>query len=235
MLYEAYKTFGFEKIDVKLATRPDKRIGTDAFWDLAENALAEGLKKQNLPFEILEGEGAFYGPKVEFHVQDALKRSWQLGTIQYDPNLPERFDLEYTGSDGSAHRPVMLHRAVLGSLERFFSVYLEHCGGNFPAWLAPEQVTVVTVHEDLNAYANEVVAQMKARGLRVTSDLSNDKLGAKIRNARLSRVPYIAVVGQKEAEAKSVGVRSRDAGELGAIALDAFIEKVVAESKPGQS
>ena len=234
MLYEAYKTFGFEKIDVKLATRPDKRIGSDEFWDLAENALAEGLKKQNLEFEILEGEGAFYGPKVEFHVQDALKRSWQLGTIQYDPNLPERFDLEYTGNDGAAHRPVMLHRAVLGSLERFFSVFLEHCGGNFPAWLAPEQVTVVTVHEDLNAYATDVVAQLRAKNIRCTADLSNDKLGAKIRNARLTRVPYIAVVGQKEAEAKSVGVRSRDAGELGAIALDAFIEKVVAESKPAQ-
>ncbi|MEO8874532.1 MAG: His/Gly/Thr/Pro-type tRNA ligase C-terminal domain-containing protein, partial [Polyangiaceae bacterium] len=167
-------------------------------------------------------------------VQDALKRSWQLGTLQYDPNLPERFDLEYTGSDGAAHRPVMLHRAVLGSLERFFSVFLEHCGGNFPVWLAPEQVTVVTVHEDLNAYATDVVTQLKARGIRATSDLSNDKLGAKIRNARLSRVPYIAVVGQKEAEAKSVGVRSRDAGELGAIALDTFIEKVVLESKPAQ-
>jgi threonyl-tRNA synthetase len=234
MFYEAYNTFGFGKIDVKLATRPDKRIGSDEFWDTAEKALADGLTKAGLTFEILEGEGAFYGPKIEFHVQDALKRSWQLGTMQYDPNLPERFDLEYTGSDGSAHRPVMLHRAVLGSLERFFSVYLEHCGGNFPAWLAPEQVTVVTVHEDLNAYANEVVAQLRAKNIRCTADLSNDKLGAKIRNARLSRVPYIAVVGQKEAEAKSVGVRSRDAGELGAIALDAFIEKVALESKPAQ-
>ncbi|MGH7327113.1 MAG: threonine--tRNA ligase, partial [Polyangiaceae bacterium] len=185
MVKEAYTTFGFEKFDVKLATRPDKRMGSDEFWTIAENALAEGLKKAGLEFEIAEGEGAFYGPKVEFHVLDALKRSWQLGTIQYDPNLPERFDLSFTASDGAAHRPVMLHRAVLGSLERFFSVYLEHCGGNFPAWLAPEQASVVTVHEDLNPYANEVVAKMKAKGIRVVSDLSNDKLGAKIRNARL--------------------------------------------------
>ncbi len=232
MIQEAYSTFGFEKFDVKLATRPDKRIGSDEFWTIAEDALSEGLKKAGLEFEIAEGEGAFYGPKVEFHVLDALKRSWQLGTIQYDPNLPERFDLEYTSNDGTAKRPVMLHRAVLGSLERFFSVYLEHCGGNFPAWLAPEQVTIVTVHEDLNAYATEVEQKLKAKGIRVTSDVSNDKLGAKIRNARLQRVPYIAVVGQKEAQAQSLGVRSRDAGELGAIAVDAFIEKLVAESKP---
>ncbi|HEX7666104.1 MAG TPA: threonine--tRNA ligase, partial [Polyangiaceae bacterium] len=163
MIKEAYSTFGFEKFDVKLATRPDKRIGTDEFWTIAEEALAEGLKKAGLEYEIAEGEGAFYGPKVEFHVLDALKRSWQLGTIQYDPNLPERFDLEYTSTEGTAKRPVMLHRAVLGSLERFFSVYLEHCGGNFPAWLAPEQVTIVTVHEDLNAYATEVEQKLKAK------------------------------------------------------------------------
>ncbi|MGH7280845.1 MAG: threonine--tRNA ligase [Polyangiaceae bacterium] len=232
MVKEAYTTFGFEKFDVKLATRPDKRMGSDEFWTIAENALAEGLKKAGLEFEIAEGEGAFYGPKVEFHVLDALKRSWQLGTIQYDPNLPERFDLSFTASDGAAHRPVMLHRAVLGSLERFFSVYLEHCGGNFPAWLAPEQASVVTVHEDLNPYANEVVAKMKAKGIRVVSDLSNDKLGAKIRNARLQRIPYICVVGKKEQETQSVGVRSRDLGELGAIALDTFIEKLASESRP---
>ncbi len=235
MVREAYTTFGFEKFDVKLATRPDKRIGSDEFWTIAENALADGLKKAGLEFEIAEGEGAFYGPKVEFHVLDALKRSWQLGTIQYDPNLPERFDLSFTASDGAAHRPVMLHRAVLGSLERFFSVYLEHCGGNFPAWLAPEQVSVVTVHEDLNPYANEVVAKMKEKGLRVVSDLSSDKLGAKIRNARLQRIPYICVVGKKEQETQSVGVRSRDAGELGAIPLDAFIEKLIGESRPAKT
>ena len=235
MVREAYTTFGFEKFDVKLATRPDKRIGSDEFWTIAENALADGLKKAGLEFEIAEGEGAFYGPKVEFHVLDALKRSWQLGTIQYDPNLPERFDLSFTASDGAAHRPVMLHRAVLGSLERFFSVYLEHCGGNFPAWLAPEQASVVTVHEDLNPYANEVVAKMKEKGLRVVSDLSSDKLGAKIRNARLQRIPYICVVGKKEQETQSVGVRSRDAGELGAIPLDAFIEKLIGESRPAKT
>src|SRR5215472_1303152 len=147
LLYEVYRTFRFDRVDVKLATRPEKRIGSDAFWDLAESALAEGLKKANQTFEIAEGEGAFYGPKVEFHVLDALKRSWQLGTIQYDPNLPERFELAYVGVDGKEHRPVMLHRAVLGSVERFMGVYIEHCGGNFPVWIAPRQAIVLTVSD----------------------------------------------------------------------------------------
>ncbi len=230
MLYEAYAAFGFERVDVKLATRPEKRIGTDADWDFAENALAEGLRRADLKFEIAEGEGAFYGPKVEFHVYDALKRSWQLGTIQYDPNLPERFELEYIGEDGKQHRPVMLHRAVLGTAERFLSVYLEHCGGNFPVWLAPTQATVLTVSEKFNGYAEKVVAEMLDKGLRVTADLSADKLGAKIRNARLSRVPYLCVVGGKEEEAGTLGVRSRDRGELGAIPVAQFVETLLAEA-----
>ncbi len=185
-----------------------------------------------MPFEITPGEGAFYGPKVEFHVQDALKRSWQLGTIQYDPNLPERFDLAYTGDDGKDHRPIMLHRAVLGSLERFFSVYLEHCGGNFPTWMSPKQVAVLTVTEQVDGYANSVVDALRARGIRVDADLGRDKLGAKIRNARLSRVPYLCVIGEKEQETKSVGVRSREKGELGAIPFDEFLETVAKEAKP---
>ena len=230
MLYEAYGAFGFTKVDVKLATRPEKRVGADEYWDLAENALAEGLKRAGLTFEIAEGEGAFYGPKVEFHVQDALKRSWQLGTIQYDPNLPERFDLHFVGEDGKPHRPVMLHRAVLGSLERFFSVYLEHCGGNFPTWLAPTQVAILTVSEKFNGYAERVAGELSDRGLRVTADLGPDKLGAKIRNARLQRLPYLCVVGGKEEEAGTVGVRSRDRGELGPIPLADFAATVVAEA-----
>ena len=232
LLYAAYEAFAFADIDIKLATRPDKRIGSDAEWDVSEGALREGLERAGLPFETVPGEGAFYGPKVEFHVKDALKRSWQLGTIQYDPNLPERFGLAYIGEDGKEHRPVMLHRAVLGSIERFFSVYLEHCGGNFPVWLAPTQALVLTVSDKSDAYARKVLAELRGRGLRVEADLSADKLGAKIRNARLTRVPYILVVGPKDAEAGAVSVRSRDRGELGAMPLAAFAELALGEAQP---
>ena len=230
MLYGVYQTFKFEKIDVKLATRPEKRFGTDEEWDTSEGALAQGLKSAGLPFEITPGEGAFYGPKVEFHVHDALKRSWQLGTIQYDWNLPERFNLSFIGQDGKGHRPVMLHRAILGSLERFFAVYLEHCGGNFPAWIAPKQAIVLTVSEKVDDYARKVHADLLALGLRVDLDDSADKLGAKIRNGRLARYPYLLVVGQKEAESGTVGVRSREEGELGPIALADFTARLLAEN-----
>ena len=229
-----YKAFTFTSIDVKLATRPDKRIGSDELWDRAERALADGLDQAGLKFEYLPGEGAFYGPKIEFHVKDALKRSWQLGTMQYDPNLPERFDLTYIGDDGKEHRPVMLHRAILGSLERFFSVYLEHCAGNFPTWIAPRQAIVLTVSEKVDEYAYKVKAELAAKGVRVDIDASADKLGAKIRNARLARYPYLCVVGAKEAEAGTLGVRSRERGELGAIPVAQLIATIVEESKaPG--
>ena len=227
-----YRAFGFTSIEVKLATRPDKRIGSDALWDKAERALAEGLEQADLKFEVLPGEGAFYGPKIEFHVKDALKRSWQLGTLQHDPNLPERFDLRFIGADGAEHRPVILHRAIFGSLERFFGVYLEHCGGNFPTWLAPRQAIVLTVSEKSDEYARTVVERLKARGLRIDADFTSDKLGAKIRNARLARYPYLLVVGPKEAEADSVGVRSRDAGELGALKVEELLARLLTEAAP---
>jgi threonyl-tRNA synthetase len=231
---DVYRAFGFESIDVKLATRPgeDKRIGDDAMWDRAERALAEGLERAGLTFGYASGEGAFYGPKIEFHVKDALERSWQLGTMQYDPNLPTRFGLRFTGEDGKEHQPVMLHRAIFGSLERFFAVYLEHCGGNFPTWLAPKQAIVLTVSEKSDPYARTVVERLRKRGLRVDADLSSDKLGAKVRNARLLRYPYVLVVGPKEAENDAVGVRSRDAGELGSMKLDELAARLVAESAP---
>jgi threonyl-tRNA synthetase len=227
-----YKAFQFTSMDVKLATRPDKRIGTDEAWDRAERALAEGLEQAGLKFEVSPGEGAFYGPKIEFHVKDALKRSWQLGTMQHDPNLPERFGLSFVGQDGAEHRPVMLHRAIFGSVERFFGVYLEHCGGNFPTWLAPRQAIVLTVSEKSDEYARTVVERLKARGLRVDADFTSDKLGAKIRNARLARYPYLLVVGPKEAEADSVGVRSRDAGELGTLKVEELTARLLTESAP---
>jgi threonyl-tRNA synthetase len=234
LLRDVYQAFRFDKIDIKLATRPpaDKRLGSDEQWDRSERALAEGLERAGLKYETAPGEGAFYGAKIEFHVHDALKRSWQLGTIQYDPNLPERFDLTFVGEDGKDHRPVMLHRAVFGSLERFFGVYIEHCGGSFPTWLAPKQAIVLTVSEKSDAYARQVVDRLRARGLRVEADLSSDKLGAKIRNARLYRYPYMLVVGPKEAETDSVGVRSRDAGELGAMKVEELAARLVAEARP---
>jgi threonyl-tRNA synthetase len=230
--YAVYKALAFESIDIKLATRPDKRIGSDEKWDLAERALTEGLERAGKKFELSPGEGAFYGPKIEFHVKDALKRSWQLATLQFDPNLPERFGLRFTGEDGKDHQPVMLHRAIFGSLERFFAVYLEHCGGNFPVWLAPRQAIVLTVSEKSDEYACKVVERLKNKGLRIDVDLSSDKLGAKIRNARLQRYPYMLVVGPKEAEADAVGVRSRDAGELGAMKVDELAARLLTESAP---
>ncbi len=234
LLHEVYRAFRFEKIDIKIATRPppDKRFGTDEEWDRSERALSEGLDRAGLKYEFAAGEGAFYGPKIEFHVHDALKRSWQLGTIQYDWNLPEQFDLDFVGEDGKEHRPVMLHRAIFGSLERFFGVYLEHCGGSFPTWLAPKQAIVLTVSEKSDDYARQVVDRLRAHGLRVESDFSSDKLGAKIRSARPFRYPYMLVVGPKEAESDSVGVRSRDAGELGAMKVDELAARLLAEARP---
>jgi threonyl-tRNA synthetase len=227
-----YKAFGFTSMDVKLATRPEKRIGSDDLWDKAERALADGLEQVGLKFDLSPGEGAFYGPKIEFHVKDALKRSWQVGTMQHDPNLPERFGLRFIGQDGAEHQPVMLHRAIFGSIERFFAVYLEHCGGNFPTWLAPRQAVVLTVSEKSDEYARTVVDRLKAKGLRVDADFTSDKLGAKIRNARLGRYPYLLVVGPKEAEADSVGVRSRDAGELGTMKVEELAARLLTESAP---
>jgi threonyl-tRNA synthetase len=231
LFYRVYKAFAFDTIDVKLALRPDKRVGSDEFWDMAEGALKDGLVRAGLTFELLPGEGAFYGPKIEFHVQDALKRSWQLGTMQYDPNLPERFGLDYVGDDGKEHRPVMLHRAIFGSLERFISVYIEHCAGNFPAWIAPMQAVVLTVSDKTEVYGRDVLARLKAKGFRVEADFTGDKLGAKIRNARTARHPYMLIVGPKDAEGGTVSVRSRDRGELGALPFDQFVGMLGEESK----
>ncbi len=234
LLREVYGAFGFERVDIRLATRPppDKRFGSDEEWDRSERALSDGLERAGLKFEVSPGEGAFYGPKIEFHVHDALKRSWQLGTIQYDANMPSRFELSFVGEDGKTHRPVMLHRAIFGSLERFFGVYLEHCGGNFPVWIAPRQAIVLTVSEKSDAYAHQVAERLRAKGFRVDLDVSSDKLGAKIRNARVSRYPYLLVVGPKEAESDSVGVRSRDAGELGAMKVDDLAARLAVEGAP---
>jgi threonyl-tRNA synthetase len=231
--YGVYDALGFKKIDIKLATRPDERIGTDEQWDNAEGALEAVLRKQGLDFEFSPKEGAFYGPKYEFHVEDALGRSWQLGTCQIDYGLPDRFELEYTGADGAAHRPVMLHRAIYGSLERFFSVYIEHTAGAFPVWLAPEQAVIITVSDRQNDYAKEVVGLLAQKGLRARADLSSDKLGAKKRNARLMRVPYILVVGDREVEERKVAPWSREKNaDLGPMPLEELIALLAAEATP---
>jgi threonyl-tRNA synthetase len=233
LVYSVYQDFAFSSVRVVIATRPDQRLGDDALWDRAEAALLQAVQDKQLPYEIAEGEGAFYGPKIEFHLRDALSRPWQLGTIQVDPNLPERFDLTYIGEDNSTHRPVMLHRAILGSIERFFGVLVEHVGGAFPIWLAPEQVAILTVSEKVNDYAVEVRDLLQRAGVRTIADLSSDKLGAKIRSARNLRVPYLAVVGQKEAQERGLSVRSRDLNtDLGFVTIDDFIARVRAEAVP---
>jgi threonyl-tRNA synthetase len=233
LVYSVYQDFAFSNVRVVVATRPDQRLGDDAAWDRAESALLAAVQDKQLPYEIATGEGAFYGPKLEFHLRDALGRPWQLGTIQVDPNLPELFDLSYIGEDNSAHRPVMLHRAILGSIERFFGVLVEHVGGAFPTWLSPEQVAVLTVTEKVNDYAMAVRDQLQRAGVRTILDISADKLGAKIRAARNLRLPYLAVVGQKEEQERGVSVRSRDQNaELGFLTVDDLIARVRAEARP---
>jgi threonyl-tRNA synthetase len=232
LLFQVYAAFGFDDVAVKLALRPEKRMGSDAQWDEAEAVLERVLAKSGVAFEKVTGEGAFYGPKLEFHVVDALGRSWQLGTIQVDHNLPEMFGLEYVASDGEAHRPVMLHRAILGSIERFFGMYIEHVAGKFPVWLAPEQATLVTVSEKQAEYAERVRAELSGRGLRVGLDAGSDKLGAKIRNARLLRVPYVVVIGEREAQDGTVTPRSRDEGELGSLSTGEFADRLEREGEP---
>src|SRR5688572_6669518 len=232
LLFEVYAAFEFKDIVVKLALRPEQRLGSDDLWDKAEGALERALVAGNVPFEKLPGEGAFYGPKLEFHVVDALSRSWQLGTIQLDYAMPERFGLEFVGNDGNGQRPVMLHRAILGSVERFFSIYTEHCAGKFPVWLAPEQATLVTVSEKQAEYALKVQAELKSRGLRVSVDAGSNKLGAKIRTARNMRVPYIGVIGENEVTGGTVALRSREEGDLPPLSVAEVAERLVKEALP---
>ena len=231
-LFEVYGAFGFAEPSVKLALRPEHRIGNDELWDVAEGTLDSVLRESNIEFEKLPGEGAFYGPKLEFHVKDAIGRSWQLGTIHLDYALPERFDLGFIGSDGAAHRPVMLHRAILGSLERFFGIYIEHVAGKFPVWIAPEQAILVTVTPNQIEYAQKVAAGLRAQGFRIKVDESHDKLGAKIRNARLMRVPYTVVIGDKEVESEGVAPKTNMGEDLGPMKVAEFAARLAIEAKP---
>ena len=234
LLKEVYDTFGFEGMRVALSTRPEKRLGSDEIWDAAEHALGEALDEAGLPYTLNPGEGAFYGPKIEFQLLDALKRPWQLGTLQVDYMLPERIDLNYTRPDGTEGRPIMLHRAILGSLERFMGILVEHTAGAFPAWLAPTQVAILPITDRANAFATEVAARAKTLALRAELDARNESLKAKIRDAQLAKTPYMLVIGDREAEAGTVSVRHRHRGDLGVQPLDAFLAGLAQEVQSRQ-
>lgn len=229
-----YRDLGFEKISVKLALRPgaNERLGSDEVWDRAENALRAALNGAGLPFDELPGEGAFYGPKVEFHLTDAIGRTWQCGTLQLDFNLPERLDASYIGEDSQRHRPVMLHRAILGSLERFIGILIEHHAGRFPLWLAPVQTVVATITSDANDYAKQVVEQLKVAGIRAELDTRNEKINYKIREHSLQKTPQIWVVGKREAEEQKVAIRRLGSDAQEVLALDEAIRKIADDSKP---
>lgn len=220
-----YGVFGLE-YSVELSTRPEKSIGTDEMWEVATSSLRNALEAKGLPFKINEGDGAFYGPKIDFHVRDSLRRSWQCATIQLDFAMPEKFDLEYIGQDGRAHRPVMVHRVIYGAIERFLGILIEHFAGAFPVWLAPVQAVVIPVGDSFADYARDVHARLFDSGLRVEMDLSDETIKYKIRQAQTQQIPYMLVVGEREREAGSVAVRHRRQGDLGSMPLDQFMTRI---------
>ena len=226
LLQRVYRDFGFAQIVYKVATRPPRRIGADELWDKAENALMESLRRSGCQFETIPGEGAFYGPKIEYHLKDSIGRSWQCGTMQVDFSMPGRLGAEYVAEDNSRRVPVMLHRAIVGSLERFIGILIEHYGGALPLWLAPEQVVVASITEAHASYAAGVAEQLKKQGFRAGSDLRNDKIGYKIRSLALQKLPYIGVVGEKELQAGTVAVRARGGVDLGVMSVAAFSERL---------
>ncbi|MFO7153523.1 MAG: threonine--tRNA ligase [Caldicoprobacter oshimai] len=223
-----YGIFGF-KYHVELSTRPENSMGSDEDWERATNALKEALEAKGLEYKINEGEGAFYGPKIDFHLEDSIGRTWQCGTIQLDFQMPERFDLTYVGPDGGKHRPVMIHRVVFGSIERFIGILIEHFAGAFPTWLAPVQVRILTITDRTNAYAEEVAQKLRDADIRVETDLRNEKIGYKVREAQLEKIPYMLVLGDKEQENGTVAVRARGRGDLGAMPLDEFMNMILEE------
>ena len=226
LLKKVYADFGFKDIIYKLSTRPEKRIGTEESWDKAEAALAEGLRASGCDFEYLPGEGAFYGPKIEYTLKDALGRPWQCGTIQVDPNMPERLDADYVGEDGARHHPIMLHRAIVGSLERFIGILIEQHSGALPVWLAPTQVVVCGITDAQADYVAEVAKKLKNQGLRAVTDLRNEKITLKIREHSMQKLPYILVMGDKEKATGNVAVRARGNVDLGVMSVDDFLAKI---------
>lgn len=231
LVQKVYKTFGFTDIAYKVATRPAMRIGEDAVWDKAEHALMASLDALGIKYEVLVGEGAFYGPKIEYHLKDCLGRSWQCGTVQVDFQMPGRLGAEYVAEDNSRKIPVMLHRAILGSLERWIGILIEEFAGAFPVWLAPIQCAVTSITDNQGAYAKDVAAKLHAAGLRVQTDLRSEKINYKIRELSLQKLPYILVVGEKEAQTGTVSVRARGGENLGVMSLDAFIERISTENR----
>ncbi|AOT08415.1 threonine--tRNA ligase [Pseudoalteromonas luteoviolacea] len=231
MVYDTYETFGFEKIVVKLSTRPEKRIGEDEMWDKAEAALAEALKSNDIEFEYLPGEGAFYGPKIEFTLYDCLERAWQCGTVQLDFALPGRLGATYVAENNERKTPVMIHRAILGSIERFIGILTEEYAGFFPTWLAPKQVVIMNITDKQADYVQEVVQKLNKLGIRACADLRNEKIGFKIREHTLKRIPYLLVVGDKEVEQQELAVRTRKGEDLGKFSVDDFVAKISEEIK----
>ena len=223
LVFDVYKTLGFEKISIKLSTRPEKRVGSDEVWDKSEKALQDALENKNLEWELYPGEGAFYGPKIEFSLQDCLGRVWQCGTIQVDFSMPDRLDASFIGEDGSRHTPVMLHRAVLGSFERFIGILIENYAGEFPFWLAPEQIRILPVSDDARGFSETVQTKLLSQGIAATVDESGERLGKLIRNGEKAKIPVLAVIGAKEAENNTVSLRSRKNGDLGEISVNELI------------
>lgn len=229
LIDEVYSDFGF-RYHVELSTKPENAIGSDEDWEIATNGLKEALDDLKLPYVINEGDGAFYGPKIDFHLEDSIGRTWQCGTIQLDFQLPQRFEAEYIGEDGNRHRPIMIHRVVFGSIERFIGILIEHFAGKFPLWLSPVQVKILSISDKYIDYAKETETTLKKEGIRCETDIRDEKIGYKIRNARLERIPYILVVGEKEVETESVSVRKRDGGELGNMSVGQLINVLKEEN-----
>ena len=230
LIDEVYDTLGF-KYNVELSTRPEDSMGSDEEWNMAERSLKEALDEGGLDYKINEGDGAFYGPKIDFHIEDSLGRSWQCGTIQLDFQLPQRFELEYIGSDGGKHRPIVIHRVIFGSIERFIGILIEHFAGKFPVWLSPIQVKVLPISDSFMEYGHEVIDKLRKYGIRCEIDNRSEKIGYKIREARNERVPYMIIVGEKEKNYGNISLRSRDMGEEGSTSLEEFITRVLKEDQ----
>ncbi len=223
LIDEVYSDFGF-KYHVELSTRPENAIGSDEDWEMATNGLKNALEDLKLPYAVNEGDGAFYGPKIDFHLEDSIGRTWQCGTIQLDFQLPQRFEAEYIGEDGRKHRPVMIHRVVFGSIERFLGILIEHFAGKFPLWLSPVQVKILPVSDKSLDYAKEIEGILQSEGLRCEVDERTEKIGYKIRAAQLEKIPYMLILGEKEAQAGSVSVRERESGDLGSMTVEELLE-----------
>jgi threonyl-tRNA synthetase len=229
LLYSVYRDFGFDEVIVELSTRPENRIGADDLWDRAEAALEASLNESGLEWKLNPGDGAFYGPKIDFSLKDTIGRVWQCGTLQLDFNMPERLEAHYIAEDSSRQTPVMLHRAILGSLERFIGILIENHGGKMPPWLAPIQAVVMNITDKQDEYCQKVAESLEKQGFRVDLDLRNEKIGYKIRQHTLARVPFLLVIGDREVEEGAVAVRSRDGEDLGSMSLDAFSQHLAAE------